>query len=62
MHFLLNTLKSDGLVDLKTALTMYKAHPNLLPHCIQELFETIESNYKLREMRMFKKTGGGTNI
>ncbi len=58
----LNTLKFDYLVDFRTALIMCKAHHNLLPHCIQKLFETRECDYELWEICTFKETDGRTKI
>lgn len=43
------------LIDYKTVQIIYKARNNLLPDCIQRLFETRESQYKLSGLGMFKK-------
>ncbi len=50
------------LVDYKTVQTMYKAHKNLLPDCIQRLLESRESPYELRGLGLFKKLRARTNI
>jgi len=40
---------------------MYKVCKNLLPNCVQRLFEIRESQYKLRGMKRFKKVRARTN-
>lgn len=40
---------------------MYKVYNNLLPNCIQRLFEIRESQYGIRGMHMFKKIRVRTN-
>ena len=54
----LHTLKLQDLVDLNTAIIMYKAKNELLPTCIQELFHARESQYNLRGVAIFQ----GTNV
>ena len=50
----LNTLKFWDIVKLQTLLVPYKAHHNLLPHSLQELFKIQESKYKLRNAGAFR--------
>lgn len=57
----LNLLKIYDLVDLNTLVVMYKAHHNLLPPFIQELFKRRESKYSLRGTSVFKKVKVRTN-
>lgn len=57
----LNALKFFDLVNFYTVQTMYKVYSNLLPNCIQRLFEIRESQYGIRGMHMFKKIRVRTN-
>ena len=54
----LHTLKLQDLVELNTAIIMYKAKNDLLPTCIQQLFHSRQSLYNLRGVAIFK----GTNV
>lgn len=58
----LNTLKFQEIVELNTAIVMYKAHNHLLPCCIQELFRPRESRYNLRGIAIYEKTHARVNI
>ena len=58
----LKTLKLLDLVDLNTALLMYKAHNHLLPVCIQSLFQARDSRYDLRGTAIYKRTKSRINI
>ena len=58
----LNTLKFQDIVDLNTAIMMYKAHNHLLPCCVQELFRPRESKYNLRGTAIFKQSHWRVNI
>ena len=55
------TLKLEDLVDFNTAKIMYKAHNNILPPSMQELFKARESRYALRGTCIFKKGSANTN-
>ena len=55
------TLKLQDLVDLSTATLMYKAHNQLLPTCVQELFQPRESHYELRGTAIFQQNNARIN-
>ena len=57
----LKILKLADLVELNTALVMYKAHNNLLPCCIQELFQPRENQYNLRGTAILKRNKARIN-
>ena len=55
------TLKLQDLVDLSTAIIMYKAHNHLLPTCVLELFRPRESQYELRGTAIFRRNNARIN-
>lgn len=57
----LNILKLHDLVDLNTAVIMYKIHNLMLPYCLQETFQTIESRYNLRGTDLLQKPKARSN-
>ena len=57
----LQTLKFWELVKLQTLLILYKAHNNLLPYCLQKLFQVKETKYELRNADTFASAFARTN-
>lgn len=57
----LNILKFHDLVDVYTAVVMYKAHNFMLPHCLQEMFQNRESRYSLRGIDLLQKPMAKSN-
>ena len=55
-------LKLEDLVNLNTALIMYKVYHKQLPHCILELFTERESQYQLRGTAFFSRSKVRTDI
>ncbi len=56
-----NELKFKDLVDFKTAQLMFKINNNLLPDCIQKMFNLRQSHYSLRGMCIYSKSKIRTN-
>ena len=50
------------MADLNTALIMYKAYHNQLPHCMQELFKERDTEYELRGTGVLKRSNARINI
>ena len=57
----LYTLKLQDIVELNTAIIMYKAYNHLLPTCVQELFHPRESQYDLRGTAIFIRNDARIN-
>jgi len=57
----LNILKFHDLVDVYTAVVMYKAYNFKLPHCLQEMFRIRESRYSLRGTELLQKPMAKSN-
>ena len=57
-----NTLKFEDLVNLNTAVFMYKVNKEMLPPCIQELFKVRETQYNLRGTCVLERKGARTNM
>ncbi len=55
-------LKFSELVDFKISLLMCKAYNNLLPDCIQKLFQKRQYEYELRGSCMSTKTKSRINV
>lgn len=55
-------LKFDDLVNLNTAVFMYKVKRNSVPENVKSMFETKKHNYDLRGKDMFKKQKFQLNI
>ena len=56
-----NVLKFQDLVNLNTAIFMYKVNKKTLPLCIQEMFKPRETQYNLRGTCVLEKKGAKTN-
>ena len=55
-------LKFEDLVELNTAVIMFKAYKNILPTCMQELFKKRESKYALRGTCIYEKGSANSNL
>ena len=58
----LRILKVQDIVEIRTALIMYKANSNLLPVNIQKLFTLYKSVYVTRQSPTFKQNNAHTNL
>ena len=57
----LYTLKFWDIVSCQTLLFLYRANHNLLPSCLQKLFQSKENKYELRNKGMFEPNWARTN-
>ena len=58
----LGFLKVPDIVEIRTALIMYKANNNLLPVNIQKLLTLYKSVYVTRQSQTFKQNYARTNL